>query len=258
MTHRDFSRNAASSRAIPVAKMVTDVQTNPFIPFVWTKNQPGMQGYEVLGQDDELKARLYWRQAVDNACVSALALASVSVHKQIANRVLMPYMYITVLISSTRWENFLGLRLHKTAEPHMRVLADQIDYELRRSVPRYLTIDGMHLPFVSREEQLDLTRIDQIRLSVARCASTSYKTVEGFNMDLGRAKVIHDSLVSATPMHASPAEHVAFVGETEESGNFDRGWVQYRKTLRGERITPDDWLSMRTDEDYRFVNSAPV
>jgi hypothetical protein len=45
-THRMFSRNSASSRAIPYKKMLSMVWNNPFIPIGWMKDHSGMQGYE--------------------------------------------------------------------------------------------------------------------------------------------------------------------------------------------------------------------
>ena len=62
MTHRMFSRNAASSRAIPVEKMLKQVKENPAMPIHWGKNQPGMQAKEEItnasnvGYDWELAA----------------------------------------------------------------------------------------------------------------------------------------------------------------------------------------------------------
>lgn len=43
MTHRVFSRNASSSRAVPVKKMIQDVIDDPAMPVRWGANQPGMQ-----------------------------------------------------------------------------------------------------------------------------------------------------------------------------------------------------------------------
>ena len=43
-THRVFSRNSASSRAIPIKKMLARVNEDPYIPEAWTSNQKGMQG----------------------------------------------------------------------------------------------------------------------------------------------------------------------------------------------------------------------
>src|SRR5688572_32866283 len=45
-THRVFSRNSASSRAIPFNKMVKAVEENPFTPIAWQKDHKGMQGSE--------------------------------------------------------------------------------------------------------------------------------------------------------------------------------------------------------------------
>ena len=92
-----------------------------------------------------------------------------------------------------------------------------------------------HLPFVEVGDEATIS------LSVARCASTSYKTVDGFDMTPERAVALHDKLVAAQPMHASPCEHQATPDtwlwggwqESQEHGNFV-GWRQYRKTLAGE------------------------
>lgn len=43
-THRMFSRNSASSRAIPFKRMRRAVVTDPFIPLDWMKDHSGMQG----------------------------------------------------------------------------------------------------------------------------------------------------------------------------------------------------------------------
>ena len=113
MTHRDFSRNSASSRAIPFKKMRDDIQADPFVPMVWTKNQPGMQGYEEMNPSDARIAKYVWRYSLQDAMAGARKLDALGCHKQIVNRLLMPFMHITVLISSTRWSNFFGLRCIK-------------------------------------------------------------------------------------------------------------------------------------------------
>jgi len=46
MTHRCFSRNARSSRAVPVQRLINEAEANPVIPWHWGKNQPGMQAFE--------------------------------------------------------------------------------------------------------------------------------------------------------------------------------------------------------------------
>ena len=43
MTHRVFSRNSSSSRAIPIQTMINHIKATTAIPIHWGKNQSGMQ-----------------------------------------------------------------------------------------------------------------------------------------------------------------------------------------------------------------------
>lgn len=111
-THRMFSRNSASSRAIPFKKMVEAVQNNPFIPIAWQKDHKGMQGNEYLTDIMDIQRAEYrWLLAKTNAVEEAKVLSEgVGVTKQLCNRLLEPFMWHTVLITSTEWENFFALR----------------------------------------------------------------------------------------------------------------------------------------------------
>lgn len=262
MTHRVFSRNAASSRAIPVAKLIEDVMTNPFVPLHWGANQKGMQATEECASkvfmSDRLREReKAWLMARDHAVIAAEAFSQAGYHKQIVNRLLEPFSHITVVVSATEWSNFLALRDHPDAEPHIAMLAR----EMRECLDDESTIQTLqpgewHMPFVLGSDVSaafnwwrghgalgDLLR----KLSVARCASTSFKTVDGFDMTLDRAIALHDKLVASTPLHASPCEHVAqadaLIGHDigipdawehpKQHKNFV-GFRQYRAMLPGE------------------------
>ncbi len=127
-THRMLSKNSASSRAIPFKKMVESVKTNPFIPIVWQRDHSGMQGTEYFNDSDlyidtgketivgdfvtpiPIQAKIAWLEARDNAIIEAKYLNDLGVTKQLCNRLLEPFMYHTVLISGTEWENFFSLR----------------------------------------------------------------------------------------------------------------------------------------------------
>lgn len=217
MTHRAISRNAASSRAIPVAKIIDDILTDTAMPIHWGKNQKGMQADEEcdasidLQQYFSLTREKAWLVARDNAIAAAEAFSEAGYHKQVVNRLLEPFMHITVLATATEWDNFLELRDHPDAEPHIQMLAREIRKELERDDNiTDLKPGEWHLPFTyeEKDERPISTDInDLIKLSVARCASTSYKTVDGFDMTLERAIALHDKLVAARPIHASPAEH---------------------------------------------------
>ena len=275
LTHRVFSRNASSLRAVPVAKLIQDVVNDPFMPIYWGKNRKGMQADEELTGRELEDAKKFWDQAKNDALIYASELAGVGAHKQIANRVLEPFSHITVVVSATEWTNFFALRIHPTAEPHMRKLAEVMEEALVAAPAQMLKPGDWHLPFVSAEDKvliasahpqggpekhnalIDACTQDAIKLSVARCASTSYKTVEGFDMTMERAVALHDKLVSSVPLHASPCEHVAqadtpvtvwpqeiagkagipptWIGwdNQKQHGNFV-GFRQYRKMLPGE------------------------
>lgn len=145
MTHRVFSRNAASSRAIPVEKLIKDVLDDPAVPLSWGKNQKGMQAGEACGalvsapvpmayggrrlELEQSKGRPReeaWLNGRDLAVMSAKAFAAAGYHKQIVNRLLEPFSHITVVVTATQWSNFFALRRHPEAEPHIRLLADRM------------------------------------------------------------------------------------------------------------------------------------
>ena len=113
MTHRLFSRNSASSRAIPFEKMVQMVEEEPFIPVAWQKSHKGMQGTEYWDKEESDKMNLEWLQARNKAIYQARMLHYAGVTKQLCNRLLEPFMWHTVLVTATEWENFFGLRCPK-------------------------------------------------------------------------------------------------------------------------------------------------
>lgn len=111
-THRMFSRNSASSRAIPFEKMVESVSNNPFVPIAWQKDHKGMQGTEYCS-DDAGGYTMMWLEAKNNAINSAKQLSYSTLTKQLCNRLLEPFMYHTVIVTATEWENFFALRCPK-------------------------------------------------------------------------------------------------------------------------------------------------
>ena len=112
MTHRVFSRNSASSRAIPFEKMVRMVEEDPFIPIAWQKDHKGMQGNDYIKTVDGLYVvTKYWLEARDRAVKAASDLHSCYITKQLCNRLLEPFMWHTTLVTATELSNFFSLRL---------------------------------------------------------------------------------------------------------------------------------------------------
>ena len=112
-THRLFSKNSASSRAIPFEKMVEMVMEDPFIPMAFQKNHKGMQGTEYLEGEAVVEAKTQWLLARDAAVKRAKHLHNgytEGVTKQLCNRLLEPFMWHTVILTASEFENFFNLR----------------------------------------------------------------------------------------------------------------------------------------------------
>jgi len=242
MTHRMFSRNAQSSRAIPVLKRVQAVIDNPAIPIVFTKNKPGMQGGEPLADQEE--ARRIWLEGRDAAVKIARKLAALEVHKQYANRVIEPYDHISVVVTATDWGNWFSLRIHGKALPEIAELAMQMYSRQQESIPRQLQYGRWHLPFISDSEEAEWYKThdesdepwDLVKRSVARCARISYLNHDGTASTIEADIALCDRLLKEVPIHASPAEHQAVPTLAHKYiGNF-YGWRQYRKFLSNENI----------------------
>lgn len=180
-THRMFSRNSASSRAIPVEKQLKKINENPFIPIYWGKNQKGMQALEELSISEQESACQEWLAARDDMMRHAQVLLELGVHKQITNRLLEPFMWHTVICSATEWDNFFALRRHPDAQPEIKKAADVMWQALEASKPNAINYNDWHLPLVESQEAFDLqvVGLDVKLVSIGRCARVSYLTHDG-------------------------------------------------------------------------------
>lgn len=247
-THRMLSRNSASSRAIPVEKQLKKIKETPFIPEYWGKNQKGMQADQELSDDQKGDAITSWQNACHYAYDMAKWMMEIGVHKQLANRLLEPFMWHTVIVSATEWNNFFALRCHRDAQPEIRNIAMLMRELLQISTPREQGYRTWHLPLIQPDEihnwitENPGRTYDDIvemwkKISVGRCARVSYLTHDGRRDLEADIKLCEDLRASG---HMSPFEHVARPMNHKEGdptksfqGNF-RGWIQYRKELPNE------------------------
>lgn len=255
MTHREFSRNASSSRAIPVKRQLQMILDDIATPMVWGSNKPGMQAGDELTGAKLWLAKKLWNTSCYANVGFARMMNMLGVHKQIVNRICEPYAHIKVLVTSTNWSNFLALRDHPDAQPEIRLLAKAVRKALENSVPYELPVNGWHLPYVDDMDYNSWLYVNKdktvtetfmqvaLKLSVARSARLSYNGFDGLR-DIEKDLELYEKLVGGYPLHASPAEHQASPmpkADIKFSGNL-RGWVQYRKTLDNEAIhDPDHW-----------------
>ena len=252
-THRMFSRNSASSRAIPVEKRLEMIKTNPVMPTHWGKNQRGMQAEEELTGLSLDICKSEWRNVMSAATLSAMLMKEEGAHKQVVNRLLEPFIWHTVLVTATEWQNFFNQRTHKDAQPEMQKTAKLMLKAYQGSMPILRT---WHAPFLTDYEDETMERyvaegrnlgihFPIVCHSIARCARVSYLNHEG-KRDHEADKTLYQKLLDGG--HMSPFEHVAFVPRGWSPwlrrvfklkqpfvGNF-KEWVQIRKTIPGEDI----------------------
>ena len=252
MTHRMFSRNAASSRAIPVSKMIEQVRTSPAVPCHWGKNQAGMQAKEELTGSALDSAKFYWKDAAVDAALSAEYLSEDGVHKQIVNRILEPFQTMKTVVTATEWENFYWLRNHEDAQPEIKRLAEVMLEAVSKSKAIPLSTGQWHVPYYrdgywceSFTDDLE----DALAISASCCAQVSYRLLDD---SIEKARMVYKRLVESSPVHASPFEHQASPMETSNwridegpweegvthmdrdgtlcSGNL-KGFIQYRQLI---------------------------
>lgn len=251
MTHREKSKNAGSSRARPVKKVIETVKFNPVIPVYWGTANAGMQAGEET-QQIELAEKI-WLQARDQVVAAAEKLAGLvsvnkygdyvddsdpnaiklNLHKQIVNRILEPWSWITVICSSTSYNNFFALRCHPDAQPEIQKLAYMMKEAYDNSTPEVLEEGQWHLPYLQEDEKhLDLET--QRAICVARCARVSYLTHDGVR-NVEKDLELYNRLLSGSGSgHWSPFEHIARAEAHQlPSGNF-KGWTQWRKMFPNE------------------------
>lgn len=271
MTHREFSRNASSSRAIPVAKMIEQVRTSPAMPIHWGANQPGMQARVEVSEDKKAELIYQWQEAAYRAADIAATMAAFGVHKQVANRLLEPFQWMHVIVTTASHTNFDGLRLHPDADPNIHHLAQVWKKARDESRPKLLRAGEWHLPYITGDDVIHairhlkrgrITRDEPsdeqvnhllVQISAARCARVSYLTHDGQQPTIEKDLELYERLAGSQPIHASPLEHQATpdsFGGYDEHGNPNPeyhwanpelhgnlpGWQQFRKMHDGEYI----------------------
>lgn len=283
-THRMFSRNSASSRAIPTAKMRKSVFNEPAIPVHWGRNQSGMQADEELTDESLRIVQRMWTEHRNRSLAVHCLLEDNHLHKQIANRILEPFMWHTAIITATEWDNFFHQRCHPDAQPEMKAIADQMQIAYYTNTPKLVEYGQWHLPYITEDDLAadphDKFGIhnfpeDALKVSVARCARVSYLTQDG-KRDIEKDLELYERLTQGG--HWSPFEHVASPITKEEldeqygrddvdpgkfySGNF-RGWTQYRKLFENENrqnFVPNhpDVLAFYEKNTREFLEQAGV
>ena len=255
-THRALSRNSASSRAIPIEKMLQRVIDDPYVPETWGRNGKGMQAHGDFTDAAEIAERNAWYlESRDLAVAQARKGDALGIHKQTVNRLIEPFMWHTIIVTATEWSNFFNLRNNEKAHPAIARTAAAMLVVFAESKPAPVDYGEWHLPYINIYDRAELSQVEQVKVSCARCARVSYLTHDG-KRDVSKDLALYDDLLG--PGHMSPFEHAATPLDGDDAdeildmlpgvhecdaddvdaaelfvGNF-RGWVQHRKQIKGE------------------------
>lgn len=287
LTHRQLSRNASSSRAIPTRHMLGQVSRDPYMPDdlpdgPLRANSPGMVAGGEMSATAKCLGHEAYRKAMEAAVEAATVMDGYGWAKQDTNRVVEPYQWVRWLCTATDWDNFFALRTDHRAYPPFRFLARCMFVAMQRSVP---TETRLHLPFIqasdwdAADDEVNpdtaaeppdwfpgwwygrdvspKVAFNLMAWSAARCARVSVKNFR--TDDTNRAKDMETFLKLTTdyPRHSSPCEHQAFVGAVTGGffrGNFQSPWCQFRKLIPQETVeefrpSPDEVAGWEIPDD---------
>lgn len=266
LTHAMLKSNSASSRAIPFNRMVEMVENDPFIPIKWMKEHKGMQGSNYFEDPLQIEGlRLSWLNARIEAVRIARVLSNDVLTKQICNRLLEPFLWHTIILTGTEFENFFALRAHPMAEIHLQDLAYKMLDAMNNSTPNELKPMEWHIPFgrdIDEDEVFQIVKsqnlrgeyeypehsykYDNVKVKISTAISAQISYLKFGSTDYADLIDLHDSLVIRPyegkrgirtiedPIHASPASHCAQAMTKEEYYSYVKGTIPTGKEENGD------------------------
>lgn len=219
LTHRIFSRNSSSLRAISFDR-ITDWDL--VLP-TWTEEKKGMQGSIVTDDLTNDKADSLVKELYIKTQQICKQLQELGIHHQNINDYLRPFTNIHTVITATDWSNFFQQRLHELTKPDMQRLAQLIYDALEESKPEE---NYHHAPMLNDLWDSTFSNEKLYLISAARLARISYfKWSDDPGKDLELAKKL------IADKHPSPFEHIAFAQDSDDYFANFKSWKQLRSTL---------------------------
>ena len=284
-THNALSKNASSSRAIPVNTMLDQVRNNPAMPVRFGAANSGMQDKGVhnepvftidyrFEQGKWLSPEDAWKSAAQFAAEKAEEFYEAGYAKQICNRLIEPFQRMKQVVSATDLENFFWLRDHHMADPTIEALAKVAKQARAASRPVVLQPGEWHVPYYNDGSWIPchelVTSIDDftpsgvfvdkfghslehaLAISSSCCAQTSFRSLDDTLEKASRvvSRLNLNGEEPDQPVHASPVEHQAT--PIKETVVFDNGNAVNYAAL------PSSWekgiTHMTRDGEFRSGN----
>ena len=255
---QELSRNSASSRAIPTEANIAAVREHPYVPTTFNARVKGMGVGEEFDAERTDNCRRIWLRGMHHAATTADMLNEEGLDKSRANRVIEPFMWHTVILTATEWENFLALRcpdgdkpdVNFPAQLEMQEFALCVRNALANSQPKELEEASWHAPYFDWDDEFELLRgliggaavpVNEainaaLLVSARRCARVSYVKQD----DVEELMVSYDKGIQLAQMsHYSPMEH-----QVRPITHFD---------LKSVTVAPKIHVPMDLFRDHRTV-----
>lgn len=285
-THNALSKNASSSRAIPVPTMLKQVRENPAFLARYGAANTGMQDngpHDGLVEFAGFNGPYFvthvfaWQRAANQAADMAEAFHKAGYAKQVCNRLIEPFQMMKVVMTATELNNFFWLRDHFMADPTIAELARVIKEAYAASTPVVLKPGDWHVPYYNDGQWIgkhNSTRLigmpvvdkfghsleHALIISASCSAQVSYRKLDD-TIEKAKGVVARLNLQGEEPdqpVHASPLEHQATpIAETKDQTCNDYGnGERYYFGEKVNHMSPSTWQEGIThmDRDGTFCS----
>lgn len=221
LSHRMLSLTTPISED-PLGKQIAKTRLNTFFPS-HVENDSSSE----VSEEIEERFRYEWMLGASVMCGIAETFDKFGIHKQIANRIMEPFQYVTTVVSATDLLNFFKIECN-SEHYEMKALAFKMLAAYVASEPEKT---NEHLPFGDKMEP-GLTTEEKRMISAARCYTLGEIRDSKKDLDLA------NDLIKKGDYNVFEHVAMAHINGTYV-GNF-KGWFQLRKTLRGENVVQLD------------------
>ena len=264
LRHRAASHSVKSSRAIPTKTYRKEVESDPYIPVKFGTNQKGMQAGDETESSVSYGTKI-WKLSAKFACMAHSMMEMAKIHKEVANRILEPYVWVeeTLTIEYDALKSIAELRIHDDAQEDVRVIVEAMMNSTEENEPVILEENQWHVPYVVRQinggmaykdnDGKNLSLDEAIICSAARCARSSYANHDNSTTTYENDAKLADRLIGSDPMHLSPFEHQARPFQDREEqfeycSNF-RYFFQQRKAIEKQYASTDQTTTATEEEN---------
>lgn len=242
MKHKMFIKNIGNFKQDTILTTIESVEKDmSLLKNIGKKTKK----IEKIAHDLKFKVTQMWLNRAKKVENEAKKLINLGMHKQIANKILEPYVFNTILITGTQksYSDFFLLAEKRQKIKEMQILANEIILIYKNNKPVLLPEGSWHLPYITQGD-LDIINFDDYnqcmdilcKISAVRCLKMNYFNFSSnSHFDIGLELDVYNKMIESFPVNISFTEHIAMssISNKQMESSFD-SWIKYRDTLSGK------------------------